>query len=109
MSPDEQPVEVVITAPDQEWLRGFLRKLVHQHLAAAGHLSPFETIYNWRGEVFEKTEARGVLYTRASLVQRITDLTRQEHPYEVPHVTATPLTAGNPDYLDWIIAETAAA
>lgn len=103
---DDQPVEVVITAPDAEWMRRFLRQLVDEHLAAAGHLYPFDTIYRWRGEVYEKTETRGVLYTRASLVDRIVERTRREHPYEVPHVTAMPLTSGNPDYLAWIVSET---
>jgi periplasmic divalent cation tolerance protein len=102
----DEPVEVVITAPDEEWMRGFLRALVREHCAAAGHLSPFGTVYRWRGEVYEKTEFRGVLYTRASLVDRIVERTRREHPYEVPHVTATPLLAGNSDYLRWIIEET---
>ncbi|MBB6373223.1 periplasmic divalent cation tolerance protein [Pseudonocardia eucalypti] len=87
-------------------MRRLIGTLVRERLCAAGHLQPFETVYRWRGEIFEKAETRGTLYTRASLVQRITERVRQEHPYEVPHVTAVPLTAGNPDYLAWIIAET---
>lgn len=109
MNSDDQAVEVVITAPDKQWLRQFIHQLMQQHLCAAGHTYPFETTYHWRGEVHEKTETRGVLYTRASLVNRITELARQQHPYEVPHVTATPLVAGNPDYLQWIFTETATA
>jgi periplasmic divalent cation tolerance protein len=102
----DQPVEVVITAPDGEWLRGFLRALVQERWVAAGHLYPFDTIYQWQGQVHEKTEYRGVLYTRAGLVDRIVERTRREHPYEVPHVTAVPISVGNPDWLGWVLAET---
>lgn len=103
---EDQPVEVVITAPDGEWLRELARELVHEQLAASAHLSPFDTIYRWRGEVEEKTETRAVLYTHASLVDRIVEWVHLRHPYEVPHVTATPIVAGNPDYLRWIEDET---
>lgn len=109
MQSEDIPVEIVVTAPEHDWMRQLIRDLVQEHLCAAGHMQPFETVYSWQGEIFEKTETRGVLYSRASLVERITDRVRQDHPYEVPHVTATPLTAGNPDYLAWIITETAAA
>jgi periplasmic divalent cation tolerance protein len=27
---------------------------------------------------------------------------KHEHPYEVPGVSARPITGGNPDYLAWI-------
>src|SRR5438067_13920084 len=109
MSSDDRAVEVVVTAPDQQWLRQFIRELVAQHLCAAGHLYPFETIYHRQGDIYERTETRGALYTRASLVERLTERIRREHPYQVPHVTATPLTIGNADYLQWILTETARA
>lgn len=105
---EDQAVEVVITAPDAEWLRELARELVHEQLCAAAHLSPFDTIYRWRGEIEEKPETRAVLYTRASLVDRIVEWVhlRQPHPYEVAHVTATAIIGGNPDYLAWIEDET---
>lgn len=107
MTNDDHPVEVVITAPDSEWLRRFIGDLVRQRLCSAGHLSHHETIYYWRGEVCEGPEAKAILYTRAGLVPKITEQVKQEHPYEVPHVSVTSLlSSGNPDYLQWILTET---
>lgn len=106
MDGNDHAVELVITAPDPLWLRQFVGTLVRRRLCACGHLSQHETIYRWRGEVNEGPEAKAVIYTKASLVPRITELVGREHPYEVPHVSATPLTAGNPDYLRWILTET---
>ena len=39
---------------------------------------------------------------------RIIERTKQEHPYEVPSVVALPIIDGNPDYIGWILEETAA-
>ena len=42
--------EVVITAPDPEWLKDFSRKLVEDGLCASAHnFSPVCSIYRWRG------------------------------------------------------------
>lgn len=109
MMGEDQAVEVVVTAPDKDLVRELIHALMQKRLCAAGHLYPFETTYRWRGNVYEKTEVRGILYTRASLVDRITEEIRSMHPYEVPHVTATPLVAGNDDYLQWIFSETSTA
>lgn len=103
---NDQAVEVVITAPDAEWLRRFVEALVQEHLCSAGHLTEHQTIYFWREEAHSGPEAKAILYTRENLVPTIVERTQNEHPYEVPHVSATPLTAGNPDYLQWILTET---
>ena len=95
MNPDGA-CEVVITAPDGEWLAAFVRRLVDDQLCAAGHTAPIRSIYRWAGTVHDKNEARVALHTRTSLVPVIIDRTNAEHPYEVPCVVALPLTQGNP-------------
>jgi periplasmic divalent cation tolerance protein len=105
----EQPAvcEVVITAPDAEWLAEFTRRLVADRLCAAGHvIAPIRSLYRWRGELYDREEARVALHTRASLVPAIVERTQHEHPYEVPCVIAMPISAGNLDYLAWVLSET---
>lgn len=100
-------VEVVITAPDAEWLADFSRALVDDRLAACGHtIGAIRSIYRWHGEVHDEPEARVALHTRADLMPAIVNRTNRHHPYEVPCVIATPITAGNPAYLQWIHDET---
>jgi hypothetical protein len=51
--------EVVITAPDPDWLKDFSRKLVEQRLCASAHnFAPVRSIYRWRGDIYERTEGR---------------------------------------------------
>ncbi|XVS63995.1 divalent-cation tolerance protein CutA [Actinosynnema sp. CA-299493] len=99
--------EVVITAPDPEWLATFCRRLLADRLCAAVHT--FEAIrsdYWWKGELYDVGETRVVLHTRTSLVPRIVERVEHEHPYEVACVAELPIVGGNPKYLKWILDET---
>ena len=99
--------EVVITAPDAEWLLAFTRALVADRLAASAHnLAEVRTVYRWDGDVHDATEARCMIRTRRALVDAIIERARLEHPYLVPSVVALPIVAANPDYAAWIITET---
>lgn len=104
---DEEYCEVVVTAPDAEWLAGFTRTLVEERLAACGqNLTGVRSIYRWDGAVQDDAEARVALHTRRALVPAIVARTKELHPYDVPCVIALPLFGGNPAYLQWIAEET---
>jgi len=106
----DEVCEVIITAPDPDWLTEFTRKLIHDRLCASGHnFAPVRSIYRWRGQIHDRTEARVALRTRRSLLPRIIERTRTEHPYEVPSVVAIPIIDGGPDYIRWILDETEAS
>jgi periplasmic divalent cation tolerance protein len=99
--------EVVITAADAEWLAEFTRDLVRDRLAACGqNFSPIRSIYRWDGEIQDDQEVRVALHTRTALVPAIVERTNQKHPYDVPCVLALPVIAANPEYADWVRAET---
>lgn len=99
--------EVVITAPDPEWLRNLTRELVERRLCASAHnFAPVHSIYRWQGDVHERTEGRASLHTRRSLVPAIVAYATERHPYQVPGISARPIRDGNPAYLAWIADET---
>jgi periplasmic divalent cation tolerance protein len=102
----DEVCEVIITAPDPDWLAAFTRRLIDDHLAASGHIFPIRSIYRWQGQVHDTTEARVALHTRTALVPAIIDRTNAEHPYDVPCVVALPMVQGNAAYLRWIADET---
>lgn len=100
--------EVVITAPDADWLASFVRDLVDDRLVAGAHqIERIRAIYRWEGRVHDKPESRVALHTRVDLVSAIVDRANADHPYEVPCVITLPITAGNPDYLRWVEQQTA--
>jgi len=100
--------EVVITAPDPDWLANLTRELVSEGLCASAHnFTPVRSVYRWHGQVNERIEGRASLHTRAELVDRIVDRVRAAgHPYEVPGISARPIIGGNRDYLRWMEDET---
>ena len=102
----EDICEVVVTAPDPLWLARFTRQLITDRLAASAHHTPITTIYTWRGQIEDTTEARAAIRTRVSHVQAIIDLVNAQHPYEVPSVIALPIIDANPNYCAWILAAT---
>ena len=99
--------EVVITAPDADWLAGFVRRLVEQRLCASGHITnPIRSVYKWQGQIEDQPEAHVVMHTRLNLVPAVVAETTKTHPYVVPCVVAKPIVAGNLDYIQWILDET---
>lgn len=105
----EDLCEVIITAPDAGWLAEFVRGLIADRLCAGSHhMTDIRSIYPWRGEVHDTTEARVAFRTRTVLVPEIVDRTRAVHPYDVPSVVAVPIVAANPDYAQWVREHTRA-
>ena len=99
--------ELVITAPDPDWLRDFTRRLVVDRLASSVHnFTPVQSTYRWRGEVYDRVEGRASLHTRRALVGEIVDRAKEAHPYAVPGISARPINDGNPEYLNWIVEQT---
>ena len=109
MTPDPELCEIVITAPSADWLEVLCRELVENRLASSANVvREVKSIYRWQSEIHEAREARAFVRSRIALLDAVVEYVVQRHPYDVPNVTALPLIGGNPNYLDWIRAETSA-
>jgi periplasmic divalent cation tolerance protein len=99
--------EVVVTAGDAEALASLTRTLVEERLAACGqNIASIRSIYRWEGAVQDDPEARVGLHTRSALVPELVERIKDLHSYDVPCVIALPVVAGNPAYIEWVLAET---
>lgn len=97
-----------ITASSDDEAAAIARVLVTERLVACANLVPgVRSFYWWEGEVQDGREVLILCKTRAELVDRAVARVRQVHGYACPCVVALPIVAGNPEYLDWIAAETA--
>ena len=101
--------EVIVTAPDADWLAAFVQHLVEERLAAACHILAVQSIYRWQGAVEDRLEARATIHTRTSLVQAIVNRAKEVHPYQVPCVIALPICQGSESYLAWVASSTMGA
>lgn len=96
-----------VTARDRAEALSIGRTLVSERLVACVNvLDGLRSIYWWDGAVQEEDEACLVAKTRQELVEKVVARVKELHSYDVPCIVALPVADGNPDFLDWIAAET---
>lgn len=97
-----------ITAGSRDEAKKIGRALVEERLAACANvIDGMDSIYWWQGKLTDDREAVLIVKTRAELVATVTARVKALHSYTLPCVVALPILGGNPDYLEWIGAETA--
>ncbi len=101
---------VLSTLPDVESARKLADGLLTGRLAACVNIgAPVESMYHWRGARETAAEVPVCIKTTADLYPDVEAAIVAFHPYELPEVVAVSIAHGLPAYLDWIVAETAAA
>ncbi len=104
---DEECCEVVVTAPDADWLAGFTRTLVEERLAACVNIVPgLRSIYRWQGRVEAADEVLLLIKTTPDRYPQLQDRLRALHPHELPELLAVEPAFGLPVYLRWVADET---
>lgn len=102
-----ETVLIISNFPDEKSAIQLAEALVHQRLAACVNvLSPCASVYHWRGEIESAEEIPVLIKTQRQHYDRVEQLIKLMHPYELPEVIMVPITGGLPAYLQWIAAET---
>jgi len=100
-------IQIVTTIDDREAAERLGRRLVDERLVACCQVvGPIRSIYRWKGKVEEADEWCCVMKTKPSLYRQAEDAIRLLHPYEVPEIVATPVSAALPDYARWVEQQT---
>lgn len=100
-------VLIYVTAPHRDEALRIGRELVTERLAACANvLGGMTSIYQWKGELQEESEAVLILKTRRDLADHAVARLRELHPYDVPAILVLPVQSGNPAFLEWIQDET---
>jgi periplasmic divalent cation tolerance protein len=104
----EQEIIMVITnLPDRATAERIAESLVTENVAACVNiLAECISIYRWKGKIERTSEIPLLIKTTRAAYPRLEDAIRKMHPYEVPELIALPVSAGLPDYLNWVEAET---
>ncbi len=74
-------------------------------VACAQTIGPITSRYWWRGSVEQAAEWLFVCKTTTGRVDEVIERVRALHPYEIPEIVATEITAAFAPYADWIEAE----
>ena len=100
-------VLVYITASGPEEARSIAKTLVEKRLVACANIVPkIESIYWWKGKIFEEGETLILAKTTRKKMQAVISEAKAIHSYEVPDITVIEILEGHPSYLKWIREET---
>ncbi len=103
-------VTVAVPGPGAEAARQLAAGIVAARLAAAVQVvGPVWSVFWWRGERHSADEWLCLAKTTAGHLDRLIAYVKEHHPYEVPEITAVPVSDGSTDYLTWVAEETGAS
>ncbi|MDV6340166.1 divalent-cation tolerance protein CutA [Nitrosomonas sp. Is35] len=98
-----EAVLIISNFPDEKSAMQLAEALIHQQLAACVNvLSPCASVYRWQGKIESAGEIPVLIKTRKQHYDRVEQLIKMMHPYELPEVIMVPITGGLPAYLQWI-------
>lgn len=83
------------------------REVVNARLAACVQvLGPVRSTYRWKGDVEVAEEWVCSMKTTSERFAALESFIKSRHAYETAEITASPIVAGSPEYLEWIEDET---
>lgn len=98
---------VMVTAPNQEEADKIADQTVRSHEAACATTIPLvHSTYWWEGKLVKEQETMVLLKTTADKFLALQDTIKKVHSYKVPEIIAIPVSAGLPQYLEWVRRET---
>lgn len=82
------------------------RAIIEQKLGACIQTSQIQSHYRWEGKLQTGNEILMHIKTTCAKYPALERYLASEHSYETPQIVQIPITAGLPDYLNWIKKET---
>jgi periplasmic divalent cation tolerance protein len=100
-------MQVVTTVDAEEVAERLARGIAGARLAACVQIvGPIKSLYWWQGELEDAREWQLVIKTTSARLPALEAYIKANHGYETPEITASEITWGSREYLDWISAET---
>jgi len=104
-----ETVLIISNFPNKKSAMLCAEALIDQRVAACVNiLSPCASVYRWQGKIESVDEIPVLIKTQRLHYDRVEQLIKMMHPYELPEVILVPIHNGSPAYLQWIAAETSA-
>jgi periplasmic divalent cation tolerance protein len=99
-------IEVEVTCPDKDCARKIARAALKARMVACANLlGGMESLFHWQGQIDSETETLLRMKAPEAHFKELCALVAQHHPYELPAITALPISHAAPGLPDWIAGE----
>ncbi|WP_296644001.1 divalent-cation tolerance protein CutA [Roseinatronobacter sp.] len=99
-------IEVEVTCPDADSARQIARAALEARLVACANILPgLESLFHWQGLIDSESEVLVRMKAPAGQFDALCHVIAAHHPYELPAITALPLTAIGPGVAEWVATE----
>jgi len=99
-------IMILSTADTMELAEKIASAIVREGMAACVNIVPgIRSIYTWKGKVCDDSELLLIIKSVDENFESVRSRIRRLHTYDTPEVIAVPITAGDPDYLNWLYAQ----
>ncbi|MBW2526443.1 MAG: divalent-cation tolerance protein CutA [Deltaproteobacteria bacterium] len=94
---------VFITTDGEEEGQRVAKALLEAKVVACVNVIPqVSSRFWWEGKLDSAEESLLVAKTRRSALERVGEVVREVHSYDVPEIIALPIVWGSASYLEWI-------
>lgn len=94
---------VLVTMANKQEAEKIIQHLLDDKLiACANIIGSVTSFFRWSGNIERAEECLVLLKSRKDLFERLTEVVKTMHSYEVPEILALPVVEGSKDYLDWL-------
>lgn len=98
----ESSLLVQVSAGSEEQATMLARAAVERALVACAQILPIRSCYRWEGKIVEEHEWLILMKTTESAYDRLEQVIKELHSYEIPEILALPIARGLPAYLEWV-------
>ena len=104
---ETEVLAVITNVPDRATAERIADGLVTGGVAACVNImAGCTSVYRWQGRLEHADEVPLLIKTTRAAYSRLEEELRKLHPYELPEIIALPVSAGLPEYLNWVVTET---
>jgi len=76
--------------------------LTERRVACTNIIPGVSSLFWWQEKLDSAQENLLIAKTKASQLDEVVRLVKENHSYQVPEIIAVPIVGGNQDYLEWI-------
>jgi periplasmic divalent cation tolerance protein len=100
-------MQVLTTIDSTEEAERLGRSITGARLAACVQIvGPIRSLYWWQDKLDDAQEWLLLIKTTSERLPELEQHIKENHSYDTPEITATPIPWGSAEYLSWISAET---